>query len=178
MKIYRISEFEKVCPSILDCLLPFRETLVVKKVTKEGDLSAKPLTSSNTIRLSLSTCSPIPFPICNDPFFFNFFSVEIFKIIKNFPEIIFVLWIQKIYLRNKIRIYFGFPLFGELDFRDPVVAFKLAKRRVTNHLLNEGHFSTCCTTQNQNISQNGTVVRAGLRICHAKIARSSSVNPK
>ena len=127
--------------------------------------------------ISLDVFTHVISLVCNNSSFFYFFLCRDFQDVKSFLEIIFVLQIQKTYLWNKTRIYFSFPLFRQLDLGGLVDAFELPKHRVTSHLLNESRFPTCCTTQNQNIFRNGTVVRAGLRIRHAKIARSSSMNP-
>ena len=118
---------------------------------KEGDLSARLLTSSNTIKLSLSTYSPIPLPsLCTILFFSTL--LKVFQISKSFLKIVFILRLVKLYFWFEARVYFSFPLLGEPNLRDPVDFFELSKHRVTSQLLNKGRFSTCRATQDQNVS--------------------------
>ena len=140
-------------------------------VTKEGDLSARPLTSSSTIKFFLSTYSPLScfscFFSCYNFLFLYFFLVKIFWVIKCFFKIKFILRILKISYSFK-RIYFGFPLLGELDFWNPVDFSVFSKCRVMTHFVNKCHFSTSCATQDQNISQNLSIIQLSLRISNAE----------
>ena len=87
---------------------------LVKNVTKDWDMSARPLTSSNTISLPLSTYSPLVFT----PLAVTIFSFQVF-LYNGFRGHI-VYRIIELNLRFEMRIYNSLPLLGKIDSWHPV----------------------------------------------------------